>query len=403
MIEETFIHSEPRDHLARGWLHKVMSALNKPAYWPTWQAVLLALLLCLAGGLIWYFPQRSWQTAVTAGAVLGLFFLGDIFMLSLLPPRRISFCTWKAQFLALALPRTAAAAAVGFLAIWLPIDWDWGLLITVQLAATGLLFYGAHVEPARLRLTKLDISSADMPPDAEPIRLLHITDLHIERLSRREDDILAYLKQTRPDLILITGDYLNLSFNRDPEAYRQAAELLSQLAAPQGVYAVLGTPTVDLWETITPLFVDLPLTLLRDECYEICWPDGRRLTLLGLDCTHDIDFDAQRLQALAEAAPPSAPTALLYHSPELMPQAAERGIDLFLCGHTHGGQVRLPGIGPLLTSSHLGRQYVMGHYQSGKTNLYVSTGVGLEGLSAPRVRFLAPPEITLVTIWPSAL
>ncbi|MFN2103580.1 MAG: metallophosphoesterase [Candidatus Promineifilaceae bacterium] len=403
MIEETFIHSEPRDRLARGRLHKVMSALNKPAYWPAWQAVLLALFLCLAGGVIWYFPQQSWQTAVTAAAVLGLFFLGDIVILSLLPLRRISFCSWKAQFLALALPRTAAAAAVGFLAIWLPMNWAWVLLIAVQLAAAGLLFYGAHVEPARLRLTKLDIFSEHLPLGAEPIRLLHISDLHIERLSRREDDVLAYLDQTQPDLILITGDYLNLSFNRDPEAYRQAGEFLSQLASPQGVYAVLGTPTVDLCEAIAPLFVDLPLTLLRDEWYEVCWSDGRRLTLLGLDCTHDIDLDARRLQTLVKSAPPSAPKLLLYHSPELMPGAAELDIDLFLCGHTHGGQVRLPVIGPLLTSSHLGRKYVMGHYRSGKTDLYVSTGVGLEGLSAPRVRFLAPPEITLVTIRPSAL
>ncbi|RMD51504.1 MAG: metallophosphoesterase, partial [Candidatus Thermofonsia bacterium] len=65
---------------------------------------------------------------------------------------------------------------------------------------------------------------------------------------------------------------------------------------------------------------------------------------------------------------------------------------------THGGQVRLPVIGPLLTSSQLGRRYVMGLYREGRTHLYVSRGVGLEGLSAPRVRFLAPPEITLFTI-----
>jgi hypothetical protein len=83
-----------------------------------------------------------------------------------------------------------------------------------------------------------------------------------------------------------------------------------------------------------------------------------------------------------------------------MPQAVELGIDLYLCGHTHGGQVRLPVIGPLLTSSHLGREYVMGHYQVGQTHLYVSRGVGLEGLSAPRVRLLAPPEITLLTLLP---
>ena len=71
---------------------------------------------------------------------------------------------------------------------------------------------------------------------------------------------------------------------------------------------------------------------------------------------------------------------------------------LVLCGHTHGGQVRLPLFGAILTSSQLGKRYEMGLYREGNTQMYVSRGVGLEGLSAPRVRFLAPPEVTLVTL-----
>jgi predicted MPP superfamily phosphohydrolase len=110
--------------------------------------------------------------------------------------------------------------------------------------------------------------------------------------------------------------------------------------------------------------------------------------------------DASVLEALKKQVPTDVPQILLYHSPELMPQAIEQELDLYLCGHTHGGQVRLPIIGPLLTSSHLGRQYVMGLYRDGRTNLYVSRGVGLEGLSAPRVRLMARPEITLVTLRP---
>jgi hypothetical protein len=119
-----------------------------------------------------------------------------------------------------------------------------------------------------------------------------------------------------------------------------------------------------------------------------------------MDCTHHLPTDRARLDQLHAAAPNNAPQILLYHSPELMPEASERAIDLYLCGHTHGGQVRLPGIGALLTSSQLGRRYVMGLYREGRTHLYVSRGLGLEGLSAPRVRFLSPPEMTLVTIKP---
>ena len=84
-----------------------------------------------------------------------------------------------------------------------------------------------------------------------------------------------------------------------------------------------------------------------------------------------------------------------------MLQAIESGVDLYLCGHTHGGQVRLPLIGPLVTSSRLGRRYVMGHYHEGRTHLYVSRGIGFEGLGAPRIRLLCPPELTLITLNPA--
>jgi predicted MPP superfamily phosphohydrolase len=117
-----------------------------------------------------------------------------------------------------------------------------------------------------------------------------------------------------------------------------------------------------------------------------------------MDCTHHLPTDRQRLDFLMTNAPENVLRIFLYHSPELMPEAVLHNINLYLCGHTHGGQVRLPLIGPLLTSSQLGRRYVMGLYQEKGTHLYVSRGIGLEGLSAPRVRFLAPPEMTLITL-----
>jgi predicted MPP superfamily phosphohydrolase len=122
------------------------------------------------------------------------------------------------------------------------------------------------------------------------------------------------------------------------------------------------------------------------------------LALIGLDCSHDSERDAQWLAAISTQLPRDAVRVLLYHSPELIPFATELGIDLYLCGHTHGGQVRLPGYGAILTSSELGKQYDMGYYRSGDTHLYVSRGIGMEGLGAPRVRFLCPPEITLFSM-----
>ena len=88
-------------------------------------------------------------------------------------------------------------------------------------------------------------------------------------------------------------------------------------------------------------------------------------------------------------------TLLLYHSPDLMPQAACSGVDLFLAGHTHGGQIRFPLVGAVVTSSRYWKRYEMGLYAEGNTQLYVSRGIGMEGLGAPRARFFCPPEIAL--------
>lgn len=94
-------------------------------------------------------------------------------------------------------------------------------------------------------------------------------------------------------------------------------------------------------------------------------------------------------------APRSGLKLLLTHAPDIAPDADALGIDLYLCGHTHGGQIRLPLIGALASASHLGKRFVMGRYEMVNATVYTSRGVGMEGLGAPRARFLCPPEIIL--------
>ena len=89
---------------------------------------------------------------------------------------------------------------------------------------------------------------------------------------------------------------------------------------------------------------------------------------------------------------------LLYHTPDLMPQASDLGVDLYLAGHTHGGQWRLPGFGALLTSSIHWKRYESGLYREGDTRLYVSRGLGMEGFGTPRARFFCPPEVVEILL-----
>ncbi len=397
----TAAHDETRNILEESPLHKVMVFYDRAEIIPAAPFVAGQMASALLIGWLWHAAGAPPATALLAGATLGLATIADVLLLRRLPQAGISFGPWKSQTAVLLTPRALIAASAMFLSGLTGWPAALGLHIALQASGSLLLWWAAAIEPARLALTRLEVQTAAWPPGSEPLKILHISDIHLERYAGREQRLLQLAHDCRPHLIAITGDYLNLSYNRDELAKKQLAALLAELHAPLGVFATLGSPPVDLREEIVPLLEALPLALLRDEWRTVRPGQQQELTLLGVDCTHHLDIDAPKLEQLASAAPGGAPRLLLYHSPELMPQAVANGIDLYLCGHTHGGQVRLPLVGALLTSSRLGRRYVMGLYREGQTHLYISRGVGLEGLSAPRVRLLAPPEITLVILSPA--
>jgi hypothetical protein len=131
---------------------------------------------------------------------------------------------------------------------------------------------------------------------------------------------------------------------------------------------------------------------LRDDFVELRI-HGQWITIIGMTCRHDATMDAARSRAVIEKTSPESLRVLVYHSPDIAPSTSLMGIDLYLCGHTHGGQWRLPGYGALITSSALGNQFEMGRYELGQMVLYVTRGIGMEGASAPRAQLLCPPEI----------
>ncbi len=393
--------SVPGDWLEQRPLHLALLAFNDLSRLP---AVVVALLLLgLTGlvGLVWRGASGAAWIGRLAGGIYLAFVLADWLLLWLLPRRNVSYGPVEPPLLALAVTRGLLALTVLGLSAWigLPPGWRLGWLAMLNALIAALSVYGLVIEPFRLTVTEMTHHSPKLAADAPPLRLLQMGDFHIERrLTRRECDLLERVKALAPDVILVTGDYLNLSYVYDPQAQQAVRTFLSQLHAPWGVYAVSGSPPVDPPEVVPKLFDGLDnVRLLRNE-HLVLKVRGQRLCLAGLVCSHDPAIDAGRLREALVGAPPDVLTLVLHHSPDLMPQMVRAGVDLHLAGHTHGGQVRLPLYGALITSSMYGKRYEMGHYQEGETQLYVARGLGMEGMGAPRVRFLCPPEIVLWTI-----
>lgn len=268
-----------------------------------------------------------------------------------------------------------------------------GLIFLI--AVTALVYYSTWIEPFRLGVTRQTYTTAKWHASAPPLRLLQIGDIHVERVTPRERDLNRLIDEIKPDVIVFTGDYVNLSNTHDPVAEQAVREIIGAWRAPLGVYCVSGTPLVEPLERVHAFVRDLSnLKFLPNQWLTIQTPGGA-LNLLGLVVTHDMDRDRNQLKKMMMMAPKDGLHVLLMHPPDIAPEANELGIDLYLCGHTHGGQIRFPLVGALFSSSHLGNRFIMGRYELGTTTLYTARGVGLEGLGAPRARFMCPPEIVL--------
>jgi uncharacterized protein len=375
-------------------LHTLLKLTEKPGQWPIWLVASILLALAASAGWAW---ARATAQPFWGGAILGvllLLALADWILLASLPRWGRSFGAAQPPLLAWALLRTTLA----WLAAPLAARWPWpvtAILAVIQVLLWILLTYGTLVEPFRVQVTHLTIPNPKLSNPAPPLRIVQLSDVHIERLTPRDRSLPALVAELKPDLIVLTGDFLNTSYNDDPQAVAELIALLEQLHAPAGIYGVWGTQHVDLPDILRPALEGLGIVILNDQALEI-EVAGRRLWLMGVYPTRDLPADAARLAELLAAAPPGVATVLLHHTPDLMPQAAALGVDLYLAGHTHGGQWRLPGFGALVTSSHYWKRYEAGYYSEDNTHLYVSRGLGLEGFGAPRARFFCPPEVVTV-------
>ncbi len=340
-----------------------------------------------------------WPDAALKLCALGLHLALDALdglSLALLPRLGRSFGPVRPPLFMLAAARMLLTMFVGLIG-----GWDMAALIAagaVQIIVFGVTLYGLWIEPFRLEVTRETLESPLLDPSLPAVRVLHLADLHVERPTRRERRVAQLIDELAPDVIVFSGDFVNLTYHTDPMTIASTRELISRWRAASGVFAISGSPVVENPDVVAQIVDGTGVCWLRDEVVTL-EVHGQRLAIFGVTCAHNTPDDTARLHALLDADPHNDSfRLLLFHSPDIAPEAARSGIDLYLCGHTHGGQIRLPFYGALITSSSLGKQYEMGRYRVEGMALYVSRGIGMEGGSAPRARLFCRPEITLWTL-----
>jgi hypothetical protein len=263
----------------------------------------------------------------------------------------------------------------------------------LAIAAAGIICiaYGYLIEPYWLDVSHVRINSSKLPADSRPVRIVHISDLHCDPQPRLENRLPHIIANQHPDFIVFTGDCIN-----SPNGLPVFRQCISEIAKIAPTFAVKGNWDAWYWDKLD-LFKGTGVTELNGNAVSV---DVRNVPiwLMGVAVQNE-----KSMRSAIESVPHDQFKVFLYHYPDLIKEAAERKVDLYCAGHTHGGQVALPFYGALITLSKYGKRYEAGLYREAETWLYVNRGIGMEG-GAPRVRFWARPEVTVIDInpeWPS--
>jgi len=235
---------------------------------------------------------------------------------------------------------------------------------------------------------ELELPLPRLPPAFEGFTVLHLSDLHLDGMPGLEQVILDRVAGREFDLCVLTGDYRTELHGPIGPTMARLRPLVAGLRSRHGILAVLGNH--DDCHMVAPMEA-MGIRLLLNESLELARGDSR-LQVIGTDDVHYY-FTDQAVHALEKAG--SAFTVALVHSPELYDVAAEQGVDLYLCGHTHAGQVCLPGGRPVIKHLSRGRRFYRGTWNHRGMLGVTNAGAGTSGVP---VRFNTRGEILVLTL-----
>ena len=268
-------------------------------------------------------------------------------------------------------------------------------LSAAVLTLAGWVAVRGRREAQRLHLTRVEVPVPHLPEALDGIEIIHLSDLHLTGYGPYEQDLLRALRPLPARVVVITGDFLG-----GPGGAQALIPLLMEIGRDRIMLGVLGNhdyrPPVNTAALARDLARAGVRLLVNDAAVVV--ERGHRLRFVGVDDPHTDRADVEK--AMAALPPPLGdqrePVVVLAHSPDVFPDAERAGADLILAGHTHGGQVCLPGGFPLLTNTRrVGRRFARGLVDVGATPMFVTRGIGT---SAVRLRLFCPPEIAVVRL-----
>ena len=269
----------------------------------------------------------------------------------------------------------------------------WGLFKTCLIAfkwllvLTGLYHRGVR-NALDIELTEVELEFDNLPPDFDGYRILQISDPHLDALADLAPNIANLIKGADVDLCVLTGDYrfrVHGSFDKVREAF---ATVFAAISARDGIYAILGNhDSVQM----VPMFEELGARVLANQTLTL----SRNQSSLHITGVDDVYYYFTDDAATALTHAPEGFRIALIHSPELAHHASRAKIDFYLTGHTHGGQVCLPGGYPIVTHSLADKRFASGHWTLVGMKGYTSRGAGVSGLP---VRFNCRGEVTIFTL-----
>ncbi len=240
-----------------------------------------------------------------------------------------------------------------------------------------------------IKMTKFSLHFPDLPPAFHDYRILYLSDLHLDGLDGLTERIVELIGQEHVDLCILGGDYRMENHGPFGLALKRLDEVMLHLNSRDGCLGVLGNH--DCLEIVEPLKARGIDFLINDSRSIV--RNGEALWFVGVDDPHL--YKCHDLNDAFHGVPSEAFIIFLAHSNEIYREVAPYGPRLYLCGHTHAGQIQLPCIGPVFTHSSAPRRFCQGLWHYGKMQGYTSCGVGVSGVP---VRFSCQGEVVILTL-----